>query len=111
MRDASDPIPALKEQLRSALVDALHGWSQVNAAAWIGSDQARVSDLRRGKLERLSLEQLVRWIARIDRRVELVVHDERRKVPYERRHRRWRSVRRAQGNSPRTMPRDRDSRR
>jgi predicted XRE-type DNA-binding protein len=74
---APDPIPALKEHLRRAIVEALEGWSQVNAAAWIGSDQPRISDLRRGKLERISLAQLIQYLARIKRRVELVIHDER----------------------------------
>src|SRR5437868_11822648 len=78
-RRAPDPIPNLKAQLRQAVVDALDGWSQVNAAWWIGSDQGRVSDLRRNKLERFSVEQLIRFLSRVDRRVELVVHHERRR--------------------------------
>jgi predicted XRE-type DNA-binding protein len=75
-----DPIPDIKAQLRQAVVDALVGWSQVNAAWWIGSDQGRVSDLRRNKLERFSVEQLIRFLSRVDRRVEIVVHDERRRI-------------------------------
>lgn len=74
---APNPVPELKEHLRRALVDALDGWSQVNAGVWIGSDQPRMSNLRRGNLERISLEQLIQYLARIQRRIELVVHDER----------------------------------
>jgi predicted XRE-type DNA-binding protein len=75
-----DPIPDIKAQLRQAVVDALVGWSQVNAAWWIGSDQGRVSDLRRNKLERFSVEQLIRFLSRVDRRVEIVIHDDRRRI-------------------------------
>ena len=77
MSERTDPVVALKEQLRAYLVDALEGWSQVNAGAWLGTDQPRVSDLRRGRLDRISLELLVRFAARIKRRVELTIHDER----------------------------------
>jgi predicted XRE-type DNA-binding protein len=80
-RRVPDPIPDLKAQLRQAVVDALEGWSQVNAAWWIGSDQGRVSDLRRNKLERFSVEQLIRFLSRVDRRVEILVHHERRRFP------------------------------
>ena len=78
MRDfAPDPIPSLKQQLRLVIIDALSGWSQENAAEWLGTDQPRVSNLYRGNLERMSLEQLIRFTTRIKRRVVLVVHDER----------------------------------
>jgi predicted XRE-type DNA-binding protein len=79
-RHDPDPIPDIKAQLRQAVVDALAGWSQVNAAWWIGSDQGRVSDLRRNKLERFSVEQLILFLSRVDPRVEMVVHHERRRV-------------------------------
>jgi predicted XRE-type DNA-binding protein len=59
-----DPIPLLKEQLARELVTRLDGWTQGNAASFIGTDQPRVSDLRKGRLERFSLEQLIRLIAR-----------------------------------------------
>ena len=66
MPDPEDPIPALKRQLAQLIVARMNGWSQVNAAHLLGTDQPRVSDLRRGRLERFSLEQLLRFIARID---------------------------------------------
>jgi hypothetical protein len=40
---------------------------------WIEIDQPRVSDLRRGRLERISLERLIRWLRRTGHVVELSV--------------------------------------
>lgn len=61
----ADPIPALKENLARILVERLDGWAQVDVAEMLGTDQPRVSDLRNHRLERLSLEQLVRFTSRI----------------------------------------------
>ena len=61
-----DPIPALKRQLAALVVARVRGWSQAHAAYFLGTDQARVSDLRRGRLDRVSLEQLIRFVARVD---------------------------------------------
>ena len=60
-----DPIPALKVHLARILVERLDGWSQVNAAAFMGTDQPRMSDLRNGRLDRISLEQLIRFTSRL----------------------------------------------
>ena len=67
----ADPIPALKRQMADAIVAAIKGWTQWNAAALLGIDQPRISDLRNGRLERFSLDQLVRLLARADASVEL----------------------------------------
>jgi len=69
----SDPIPALKCQLGTELAALLEGWNAADVAALIGTDRPRISDLRRGKLDRFSLEMLIRYAARLRRRVELVV--------------------------------------
>ncbi len=74
-----DPIPDLKARVAKILLDALNGWSQVNAAYLIGSNQARMSDLRRGELGRFSLEQLIRFLSRIDYRIDIQVHHEPRR--------------------------------
>ncbi|MEO8620808.1 MAG: XRE family transcriptional regulator [bacterium] len=66
-----DPIPALKRQLANAIVAACDGWTQWNAAVLLGIDQPRISDLRNGRLERFSLDQLVRLLVRADASVEL----------------------------------------
>jgi predicted XRE-type DNA-binding protein len=61
------------------LVEALDGWSQDNAAYLINSNQGRISDLRRGDLRRFSLEQLIRFLSRIDHRVEIIARHEPRR--------------------------------
>src|SRR5688572_17941177 len=56
-RHIVDPIPPLKEQLARELVARVAGWTQEYAAAFIGTDQPRMSDLRKGRLGRFSLEK------------------------------------------------------
>ena len=68
-----DPIPQLKRDAAAALVALLDGWNAQDVAVLIGTDQPRISDLRRGKLERFSLETLIRYLARFRRRVELLI--------------------------------------
>ena len=68
-----DPIPALKQQLAQLLVERVEGWSQMYAAHLLGIDQPRLSNLRRGRLERFSLEQLIRFVIRVEGTVELQV--------------------------------------
>jgi predicted XRE-type DNA-binding protein len=72
-----DPIPELKRQAAAAIVALLDQWAWQNAAALIGTDQPRVSDLRRGKLDRFSLETLIRFLARLRKRVELRITADR----------------------------------
>jgi predicted XRE-type DNA-binding protein len=60
-----DPIPPLKQQLAQLLVKRLDGWSGEMAAELLGTDQPRVSDLRNGRLQRFSLDRLVRFAARV----------------------------------------------
>jgi predicted XRE-type DNA-binding protein len=61
-RGVADPIPPLKEQLARELVARVDGWTQEYAAAFIGTDQPRMSDLRKGRLDRFSLEKLIRLV-------------------------------------------------
>lgn len=75
MCDAKDPIDRLKEQLRRAILELVGKWGQDHAARRLGTDQPRMSDLHRGRLERFSLEKLIRLLATIDRRVDLTVVD------------------------------------
>ena len=71
--NTEDPIAALKRQLAQLIVERVAGWSQMDAADLLGTDQPRVSDLRHGRLERFSLDQLVRFVGRIDGAIELRV--------------------------------------
>ena len=75
MRDnfREDPVPALKIQLANLIVQRIAGWTQVNAADLLNTSQPRVSDLRNGRLERFSLEQLVRLVQRVEGFIELRV--------------------------------------
>ena len=66
-----DPIAPLKLQAARALVTALERWTSGDASALIGVERERIADLRRGKLERFSLERLIRFLVRAGARVEV----------------------------------------
>jgi predicted XRE-type DNA-binding protein len=66
-----DPIPELKRQLGEELRRCIPHWRAADIAAFIGTDQPRISDLRRGKLDRFSLETLIRFLTRLRYRVDL----------------------------------------
>ena len=68
-----DPIPALKQQLGAELARLLVGWNADDVAVLIGTDRPRISELRRGKLDRFSLETLIRYLARLQYRVDIGV--------------------------------------
>ena len=72
-----DPIPALKRQLGEELARLVAGWNIDDIAYMIGTDRARISDLRAVRLERFSLERLVRFLARLDYRVDMTVSEAR----------------------------------
>ena len=61
---------AAEMEMRAQLLNGLHRWlaesglTQVDAAKALGVTQARVSDLKRGKISRFSLDLLVRLAAR-----------------------------------------------
>lgn len=73
MTHDEDPIDRLKEQLRLEILALVGGWDQYVAARRLGTDQPRMSNLHHGRLERFSLEKLIRLLARIDRRVDLTI--------------------------------------
>ena len=68
-----DPIPALKQQLGAELARLLVGWNADDVGFLIGTDRPRISELRRGKLDRFSLETLIRYLARLQHRVDISV--------------------------------------
>ena len=80
LNDASDPVPVLKRQLAQAIIDHLGASGQVNIASRIGVDQPRASNLQRGRLQRFSLQQLVRFVARADGEVTLSIRWRSRRV-------------------------------
>ncbi len=95
---APDPIPALKKQLAGELVDRLAGFRQDYAAAFVGTDAPRISNLRNGRLERFSLEQLIRFVVRD--RGEVTLH-----VTWKSRWHKARGQRRAPAARPPRTPR------
>lgn len=71
-----DPILGLKRKLATELVRIMHGWTTTQLVCRIRIDQPRISDLRRGRLERFSIERLIRFIHEMRHRVELTVTEE-----------------------------------
>jgi predicted XRE-type DNA-binding protein len=68
-----DPIPALKKQLRQSILADIGRINQLAAAHMLGVDEPRMSNLEHGRLERFSLQKLIRLLARINRRVDLTI--------------------------------------
>ena len=73
-----DPIPALKRQLGVELQRLLRDWNADDIAFIMGTDRWRIADLKRARLERFSLERLIRFLARLDYRVDMAVSEARR---------------------------------
>ena len=77
----TDPILALKRQLAAEIVELSDRVPLIVAAHRLGIDQSRVCDLRKGRVERFSLERLIRLLGKIDRSVTLeVVRDQPGKI-------------------------------
>jgi predicted XRE-type DNA-binding protein len=76
----ADPIPELKQQLAAQLVEAFKGLTTTEAYFACQIDTARVSDLRKGRLKRFSLEHLIRLLVMADRRVTIEVAQERKQL-------------------------------
>lgn len=61
---------AAELEIRSELLIAIHKWldasglTQVAAAEKLGVTQARISDMKRGKIDKFSIAQLIRLAAR-----------------------------------------------
>ena len=68
---APDPIPDLKRQAGGELARLVAHWNGDDIGTLIGTDRARIAELRRGKLDRFSLETLIRYLTRLRVRVEL----------------------------------------
>jgi predicted XRE-type DNA-binding protein len=66
-----DPIPALKQRIAAEVLVLTEGWSQTFAASFMQVSQARVSELRRGDLSKLSLERLIQCLSQLGRELEI----------------------------------------
>lgn len=65
----------LKSRLLQALQEAIRaqGWKQIEAAAQLGIDQAKVSKLLAGQMTGFSVERLVHFLSRLGQDVEVTV--------------------------------------
>jgi predicted XRE-type DNA-binding protein len=71
--ELDDPIPALKQQLRDQLIQLISHADQFSAAGMLATDQPRISDLQRNRLDRFSLETLIRFLTLVECRVDVSV--------------------------------------
>ena len=70
---SENPIPALKQQLADEILLVTQEMNFWLAADLLEIDTSRLSDLRRGRVARFSLERLIRLLVLTERRVELTV--------------------------------------
>ena len=68
-----DPIPGLKQQLGQSILAETARMNQLAAAQMLGIDEARMSNIENGRLQRFSLQKLIRLLAKMNRRVDLTV--------------------------------------
>lgn len=68
-----DPVPELKRQLAAELVRALRGWSPGDVWYRLKLDHARLWELRHARLDRFSLQRLVRLLVEADKNVTVTV--------------------------------------
>lgn len=72
------PIPALRAQLYRELRGAIDRWKTPELCYFLRVGQPRVSNLRSGQIERFSLEQLIRFLERMNFEVTVSVRERRR---------------------------------
>ena len=63
----------LRAQLMSRVLDAMRGMSPREGAKRFGVSQPRLNDLRRGKIDKFSLDALVNMLAHAGMRIEMKV--------------------------------------
>lgn len=52
------------------------GWTQAEAAKTLGVGQPRVSDLLNGKIERFTVDMLMKWLYKLGKQVTVSVKDQ-----------------------------------
>ena len=72
---AQTKVMALRTELMNhvRLIVQTEGWTQAQAAEYLGVAQSRVSDLLNGKCEKFSLDMLITLASRVGCKVELAV--------------------------------------
>jgi predicted XRE-type DNA-binding protein len=59
------------------------GWTQTTTADVLGITQPDVSDLSRGRLKNFSVERLLQFLSRLERRITITISSEAENVPRE----------------------------
>jgi predicted XRE-type DNA-binding protein len=75
-RVQSDPIPELKRRAAARIVRQLREHSGFDAAIALEISTRRVWDIRAGRLDRFSLEMLIKFMTRLRMRVEIRIDGE-----------------------------------
>jgi len=68
-----DPVAELKRRVADHITRAIAGWNTWDRAVRAGIHRSELSRIRNGRLERFSLDRLVRCAARLGLRVEIRV--------------------------------------
>jgi hypothetical protein len=76
-----EPIPELKHQVGEELIRVMASWNGPDLAVWLLTDAPRIKDLQCGRLDRFSLETLLRYAYALRRRPKLVFEDRGRVLP------------------------------
>ena len=77
---APDPIPALKRQLANSIVEKTRGWPKYDVQVMLFIEAARISNIRQGRLGRLSLQRLIRLHAQMQCDVTMHIAPSRRPI-------------------------------
>jgi predicted XRE-type DNA-binding protein len=62
---------------------AMKGWTQTYTAQVLGITQPDVSELSRGRLKNFSVERLIYFLSKLDRRVTITVSSDKEDLPRE----------------------------
>ena len=73
VRDPDTALAKAKLARQIAAIIEQRGWTQQQAASALGTDQAKVSALTRGRLRDFSTDRLLRFLMRLDRDVDITV--------------------------------------
>jgi hypothetical protein len=76
-----EPIPDLKRQVGEELIRVIANWNGIDLPIWLRTDAPRINDLKRGQLDRFSLETLLHYAYLLRRTPKLVFEDRERVLP------------------------------
>jgi predicted XRE-type DNA-binding protein len=73
MTSSPDPVLQLKRRLADELLALMDGWSQTWAAWGTHLSASRISEIRRGNLDNVSLERLIQALSYLGCDVDIVI--------------------------------------